>query len=77
MLLPEMLGGATRQILHGKLISCVQYSLNSSLLDHCVSSTCPDVNMECTMEQRVNVKFCVKLQKLQSETLEMLMVNLL
>jgi hypothetical protein len=28
--------------------------------------------MEHTMEQRVNVKFCVKLQKSLSETLEML-----
>jgi hypothetical protein len=33
---------------------------------------CPDVKMERTLEQRGNVKFCVKLQKSPCETLEML-----
>jgi hypothetical protein len=35
---------------------------------------CPDVKMERTVEQRVNVK-CVKLQKSPSKTLEMLTVD--
>jgi cysteine sulfinate desulfinase/cysteine desulfurase-like protein len=33
---------------------------------------CPQVNMESTMEQRVNMNCCVKLQKWRSENLEML-----
>jgi hypothetical protein len=53
-------------------ISCVQYSLNSSSLDHCVCQLCPDMILGRMIEQRVNLNFCVKLQKSPSETLQML-----
>jgi hypothetical protein len=44
-------------------ISCVQYLLKSSLLDHYILSTLSIWSMEHMMDQKVNVKFCVKLQK--------------
>jgi hypothetical protein len=62
----RLLGDASRQSLHGKWISCIQYLLISSSLDHC-HQLCPDMKMEHMMELIVVVKFSVKLQKLPSE----------
>jgi hypothetical protein len=61
MLLLGILGDATRELTWKVWISCLQNLLKSSLLDHCILSTLPIC--EHLMDQKLNVKFYVKLQK--------------
>jgi hypothetical protein len=62
-----IIGDARRQELTWKdRISCIQHSLTSSALDHCMSST---LSRSEKWSVWVNVNFCVKLQKSPSKTL--------
>jgi hypothetical protein len=71
-LLLGMFGDTTRHNSHGILDKLHSVFVEPQLVRSLYHQLCPDVKMEHMMEQRVNVKFCVELQKSPSGMFEVL-----